>query len=195
MRQAKMNRKTQETEITIALTLEGEGKSTVNTGIGFLDHMLTLLARHGRMNLEISAVGDLQVDGHHTTEDIGIVLGQVIARALGDKRGIRRYGSATVPMDEALVSSNVDLSGRPYLVFNAEFGGRMTGDFETQLTEEFFRAVAFNAGMTLHLNCLYGQNDHHKIEGIFKAFARSLAEAVSIDPTRSEDILSTKGVL
>lgn len=195
MRQAKMNRKTQETEITIALTLEGEGKSTVNTGIGFLDHMLTLLARHGRMDLEINANGDLQVDGHHTTEDIGIVLGQVIARALGDKRGIRRYGSATVPMDEALVTSAVDLSGRPYLVFNAEFSGIMTGDFETQLTEEFFRAVAFNAGMTLHLNCLYGQNDHHKIEGLFKAFARSLAEAVSIDPTRSEDILSTKGIL
>jgi imidazoleglycerol-phosphate dehydratase len=195
MRQAKMNRKTQETEITIALTLEGEGKSTINTGIGFLDHMLTLLARHGRMDMEINANGDLQVDGHHTTEDIGIVLGQVIARALGDKRGIRRYGFATVPMDEALVSSTVDLSGRPYLVFNATFGSLMTGDFETQLTEEFFRAVAFNAGMTLHLNCLYGQNDHHKIEGLFKAFARSLAEAVSIDPTRSEDILSTKGVL
>jgi imidazoleglycerol-phosphate dehydratase len=195
MRQAKMNRKTQETEIVVALSLEGEGTSRIATGIGFLDHMLTLLARHARLDLEITANGDLQVDGHHTTEDIGIVLGQVIARALGDKRGIRRYGHAVVPMDETLASATIDLSGRPFLVFNASFGGVLTGDFETQLTEEFFRAVAFNAGMTLHLNCLYGTNDHHKIEGLFKAFARSLAEAVSIDPARAGDILSTKGIL
>jgi imidazoleglycerol-phosphate dehydratase len=195
MRQAKMNRKTQETEIVVALTLEGEGASRIATGIGFLDHMLTLLARHARFDLEITANGDLQVDGHHTTEDIGIVLGQAIARALGDKRGIRRYGHAVVPMDETLVSAAIDLSGRTFLVFNASFGGALAGDFETQMTEEFFRAVAFNAGMTLHLNCLYGSNDHHKIEGLFKAFARSLAEAVSIDPARAEEILSTKGIL
>jgi len=195
MRQAKMSRKTQETEITVALTLEGEGRANVSTGIGFLDHMLTLLARHARLDLEVTAIGDLTVDGHHTTEDIGIVLGQVIARALGDKRGIRRYGYAVIPMDEALLSAAVDLSGRPFLVFNASFTSGQTGDFETQLTEEFFRALAFNAGMTLHLSCHYGQNDHHKIEGLFKAFARSLADSVAIDPTRAGDILSTKGVL
>jgi len=195
MRQAKMNRKTQETEISVALTLEGEGNSHIATGIGFLDHMLTLLARHAHIDLEVKANGDLNVDGHHTVEDIGIVLGQVIARALGDKRGIRRYGSADIPMDEALISSALDLSGRPYLVFKAEFGSSRVGDFETQLTEEFFRAVAFNAGMTLHLTCHYGLNDHHKIEGLFKAFARSLGEAVAIDPARADSILSTKGVL
>ncbi len=195
MRQATINRKTQETEITIALTLEGEGIAKIDTGIGFLDHMLTLLARHGRLNLEVAAKGDLQVDGHHTTEDIGIVLGQAIARALGDKRGIRRYGSASVPMDEALVTAALDISGRSFLVFNVSFSGVRTGDFETQLAEEFFRAVAFNAGLTLHLTCEYGQNDHHIIEAMFKAFARSLADAVSIDPNRADDILSTKGVL
>lgn len=195
MRQTKMSRKTQETEITVDLTLEGTGSANVSTGIGFLDHMLTLLARHAHLDLEITAAGDLQVDGHHTTEDIGIVLGQVIARALGDKRGIRRYGYSVVPMDEALLSSAIDLSGRPFLVFNAAFSSGQTGDFETQLTEEFFRAVAFNAGMTLHLTCHYGQNDHHKIEGLFKAFARSLADAVAIDPARSGEVLSTKGVL
>jgi len=195
MRQAKLNRKTQETEISVALTLEGEGKATVATGIGFLDHMLTLLARHANLDLEIMANGDLQVDGHHTVEDVGIVLGQVIARAMGDKRGIRRYGSAAVPMDEALVTSVLDISGRPFLVFNVPFRNEMVGDFATELTEEFFRAVAFNAGMTLHLNCQYGQNDHHKIEGVFKAFACSLREAASIDPTRPNAIPSTKGVL
>ncbi len=195
MRHAKMNRKTQETEIFISLTLEGKGISTIATGIGFLDHMLTLLAKHANLDLEVAASGDLQVDGHHTAEDIGIVLGQVIARALGDKLGIRRYGYAVVPMDEALATSALDLSGRPYLVFKAEFDSDMVGDFATQLTEEFFRALAFNAGMTLHLNCQYGQNDHHKIEGLFKAFARSLAEAVSIDPAHADVIPSTKGVL
>lgn len=195
MRQAKMSRKTQETEITVALTVEGSGHAEISTGIGFLDHMLTLLARHAHIDLEVSATGDLQVDGHHTTEDVGIVLGQVIARALGDKRGIRRYGYAVVPMDEALLSSAIDLSGRPFLVFNASFASGQTGDFETQLTEEFFRAVAFNAGMTMHLTCHYGSNDHHKIEGLFKAFARSLADAVAIDPARTGEILSTKGIL
>jgi imidazoleglycerol-phosphate dehydratase len=195
MRQAKMNRKTQETEIAIALNLDGAGLSSVSTGIGFLDHMLTLLAKHARMDLEVTASGDLKVDGHHTTEDVGIVLGQVISRTLGDKRGIRRYGHAMVPMDETLVSVTVDLSGRPYLVFNTDFRGSQVGDFETQLTEEFFRAVAANAGMTLHMNCHYGQNDHHKVEGLFKAFARALAEAAAIDPARADIVLSTKGTL
>lgn len=195
MRQAKMNRKTQETDISIAITLEGEGSSRIETGIGFLDHMLTLLARHANLDLEVIANGDLQVDGHHTAEDIGIVLGQVLATALGDKRGIRRYGHAVIPMDEALISSTLDFSGRPFLVFKAEFSNDMVGDFDTQLTEEFFRALAFNAGMTLHLDCHYGKNDHHKIEGLFKAFARSLGEAVSIDPARADVIMSTKGVL
>lgn len=195
MRQAKMNRKTQETEIAISLTIDGSGTSRISTGIGFLDHMLVLLAKHANLDLEISASGDLQVDGHHTTEDIGIVLGQVIARSLGDKRGIRRYGHAVVPMDEALVSATLDISGRPYLVFQAEFTSALVGDFETQLTEEFFRALVFNAGITAHLTCHYGQNDHHKIEGLFKAFARSFTEAAAIDPDRPEAILSTKGVL
>ncbi|HBP39026.1 MAG TPA: imidazoleglycerol-phosphate dehydratase HisB [Clostridiales bacterium] len=195
MRQAKMNRKTQETEITLSLNLDGEGTSRVNTGIGFLDHMLVLFARHAHVDLEITASGDLQVDGHHTTEDVGIVLGQAIARALHEKRGIRRFGYAVVPMDESLASAAIDLSGRACLVFNAEFQGVRVGEFETQLTGEFFRALINNASMTLHLNCLYGTNDHHKIEALFKAFARSFAEAAAIDPSRPDTVLSTKGTL
>ena len=195
MRQSTINRKTQETEITITVTFDGRGRSSVDTGIGFLDHMLTLLARHAGLDLEVKAVGDLHVDGHHTVEDIGIVLGQAISGALGEKRGIRRYGQATLPMDEALLSSVIDLSGRPFFVFNARFDHGKVGDFDTQLTEEFFRAVAFNAGMTLHLPCHYGNNDHHKIEGLFKAFAHSLATAASIDSSLAGEVLSTKGVL
>ncbi|MGI6326726.1 MAG: imidazoleglycerol-phosphate dehydratase HisB [Saccharofermentanales bacterium] len=195
MRQSTINRKTQETEITVTVTFDGQGRSSVDTGIGFLDHMLTLLARHAGLDLEIKAVGDLHVDGHHTVEDIGIILGQAISDALGEKRGIRRYGQATLPMDEALLSSVLDLSGRPFFVFNARFDHGMVGGFDTQLTEEFFRAVAFNAGMTLHLICHYGNNDHHKIEGLFKAFAHSLACAASIDPSLAGEVLSTKGVL
>jgi imidazoleglycerol-phosphate dehydratase len=195
MRQAKISRKTKETDVTIELTLEGDGQSALSTSIGFLDHMLTLLAKHAQINLVVQATGDLHVDGHHTAEDIGIVLGQALARALGDKRGIRRYGYSVVPMDEALATAVLDMSGRPYLVFNAQFINDRVGDFATELTEEFFRAVAFHAGMTLHISCQYGQNDHHKIEAMFKAFARALAEAVSIDPARPDAILSTKGVL
>jgi imidazoleglycerol-phosphate dehydratase len=195
MRQAQISRQTRETDVAVELTLEGDGAASVATSIGFLDHMLTLLAKHAGLSLAVRASGDLQVDGHHTAEDIGIVLGQALAQALGDKRGIRRYGQAAVPMDEALATAVLDISGRPYLVFNARFTNPMAGDFATELTEEFFRAVAFQAGLTLHLDCPYGQNDHHKIEALFKAFARALAQAVAIDPARPDEVLSTKGML
>jgi imidazoleglycerol-phosphate dehydratase len=195
MRIAQHNRKTQETNIQISLQLEGEGRSEISTGIGFLDHMLTLLARHSQFDLTVRAEGDLIVDGHHTVEDVGIVLGLVLARALGDKRGIQRYGHAVIPMDEALLSATVDLSGRPFFVYQVELRGPQVGDFDTQLTEEFFRALAFNAGMTLHLTCQYGKNDHHIIEGLFKALARALHDAVKIDPLRADQIPSTKGML
>ncbi len=195
MRTAQLDRKTQETRIQIALELEGEGRSDISTGIGFFDHMLTLLAKHGQFNLTVRAEGDLMVDGHHTVEDVGIVLGQVFARALGDKRGVIRYGHAVIPMDEALLAATVDLSGRPFIVYQASPGGPLVGDFDTQLAEEFFRAFAFNAGITLHLTCHYGKNDHHIIEGLFKALARALNEAVRIDTQRADQIPSTKGVL
>lgn len=195
MREARLNRKTNETDVSVSLKLEGEGRSSIATSIGFLDHMLTLLARHAQIDLDVQAVGDLQVDGHHTAEDIGIVLGKALAESLGDKRGIKRYGHAVIPMDEALATATLDVSGRPYLVFTARFDNPLVGDFATELTEEFFRAVAFNAGITLHISCQYGQNDHHKIEAMFKAFARALAQAVTIDQARPDDILSTKGVL
>lgn len=195
MRTAQLTRRTLETDITASLEIDGSGEATVQTGIGFLDHMLILLARHGGLTLKVSAAGDLDVDTHHTVEDIGIVIGQLIARAVGDKRGIRRYASETIPMDEALVQAVVDVSGRPYLVFRAEFKAPTVGAFETQMTEEFFRAVAFNAGLTLHLSCLYGSNDHHIIEGLFKAFGRCLRTALSIDPASPDAIPSTKGML
>jgi imidazoleglycerol-phosphate dehydratase len=195
MRQAEMTRETQETRIHVRLNLDGRGEASLSTGIGFLDHMLTLLARHARIDLEVDALGDLQVDDHHTVEDIGIVIGKAIALALKDKRGICRYGQATIPMDETIVQAVLDLSGRPYLVFQAEFRSDQVGGFSTQMTAEFFRALAYNAGMTLHLTCPYGSNDHHKIEAMFKAFARSLRDAAAIDPDHAEDIPSTKGVL
>jgi len=195
MRQAEMTRETQETRIRVRLDLDGRGEATLSTGIGFLDHMLTLLARHARIDLEVDALGDLQVDDHHTVEDTGIVIGKVIALALKDKRGISRYGQASIPMDETIAHAALDLSGRPYLVFQAEFGSDKVGGFSTQMTAEFFRALAYNAGMTLHLSCPYGMNDHHKIEAMFKAFARSLRDAVAIDPNHAGDIPSTKGVL
>ena len=195
MRTAQFNRKTSETSIQVTLELEGEGRSNISTGIGFLDHMLILLAKHGQFNLTVQAEGDLMIDGHHTVEDVGIVLGQVFARALGDKRGIQRYGHAVIPMDEALLTATVDLSGRPFMVYQVTLSSPQVGDFDTQLTEEFFRAFAFNAGMTLHLTCQYGKNDHHIIEGLFKALARALNEAVRIDTQRADQIPSTKGVL
>ena len=190
-----VKRVTSETKISLKFCLDGSGNGKIETGVGFFDHMLTLLAKHAQFDLTIRAEGDLMVDGHHTVEDVGIVLGQTIARALGDKRGINRYGQALIPMDEALLEAIVDLSGRPFIVYQAEHRAPAVGDFDTQLAEEFFRALAFNAGMTLHLSCRYGKNDHHIIEGLFKALSRALSEAIRIDPARAGQIPSTKGVL
>lgn len=193
-RKAYIERKTGETDIKLNINIDGEGKSSIDTGIGFFDHMLNLFSKHGFLNLNIQAKGDLHVDNHHTIEDVGIVLGQAIKEALGDKKGIKRYGMAYVPMDEALAMVVIDLSSRPFLVFDAEFSSEKIGNFDTQMIEEFFRAVAFNAGMTLHVKVLYGKNDHHKTEAIFKAFGRALDEAVKADK-RISGVMSTKGIL
>lgn len=193
-RTATVNRKTGETDITISIDLDGSGKSEVNTGIGFFDHMLTAFARHGFFDLDVRVTGDLEVDGHHSVEDTGIVLGQAIAQALGDKRGIKRYGSMILPMDETLVMSAVDLCGRPYFVMDAAFKAPTVGELDTQLVQEFFYSVSYAAMMNLHLRVITGINDHHKIEAMFKAFARALDEAVTIDP-RVEGVPSTKGSL
>lgn len=194
-RTAAVERNTKETKIKATLNLDGNGNSDIKTGIGFLDHMLDLLTRHSGMDMSVFCDGDLFVDGHHTTEDIGIVIGKMIAEALGDKRGINRYGFASIPMDEALATCSLDISGRAFLVLKAEFGGEYVGEFATELVEEFFRAMAFNAGITLHINCEYGANDHHKIEAIFKAFARALRIAITVDERFKDEIPSTKGVL
>lgn len=191
-RSANISRKTKETDITALLMLDG-GEVKINTGIGFLDHMLTALAVHGGFGLRLDAKGDLFVDGHHTAEDVGIVLGKAFSKALGDKSGIMRYGSAFIPMDESLGFCSVDISGRPFLVFNAEFKNERVGEFDTCLTEEFMRAFAFNAGITLHLRVEYGSNDHHKIEALFKALAYALKQAVK--PNTDGMVVSTKGVL
>lgn len=192
-RTAEITRKTKETDITLSLDLDDGGKVSINTGIGFLDHMLTALAVHGGFSLTVKCDGDLYVDGHHTTEDIGIVLGKAFAQALGDKAGIMRYGSAFIPMDEALAFCALDISARPFLVFNAQFTNAMIGQYDSCLTEEFMRAFAFNAGITLHLRCEYGSNDHHKTEALFKALAYALKTAVR----RNTDgaAVSTKGML
>ena len=195
MRNAQLTRTTNETTVRVHLDVDGLGTSEIDTGIGFFDHMLDLLARHGGLDLTVAASGDLRVDGHHTVEDVGIVIGKTIAAALGEKRGINRYGHAVIPMDETLATCALDISGRPFLVVKADYAGERVGDFDTSLTEEFFRALAFNAGITLHLSCEYGTNDHHKIEAMFKAFARALRMAASIDPDFSDRIPSTKGVL
>lgn len=192
MRTATVSRKTRETDINLTLNLDGTGKNSIETGIGFFDHMLTALAVHSGMDFSLSAVGDLFVDSHHTVEDTGIVIGKAFAEAVGQKIGIARYGSAYIPMDEALGFCAVDISGRPFLVFNAEFSDDRIGDFDTCLAEEFFRAFAFNAGITMHINLLYGKNDHHKCEAIFKAAAHALKQAIAL---RNGDVLSTKGVL
>ena len=191
-RTAEINRKTKETDISVKLDLGG-GAVNINTGIGFLDHMLTALGVHGGFGLEVSCKGDLHVDGHHTAEDVGIVLGLAFKEALGDKSGIMRYGSAYIPMDEALGFCALDISARPFLVFNAEFTNERVGEFDTCLTEEFMRAFAFNAGITLHLRVEYGSNDHHKIEALFKALAYALKAAVRLNADGST--VSTKGVL
>ena len=192
MRTAEIKRKTKETDIEVFVKLDGEGKVSVNTGIGFFDHMLTAFGVHSGIDLQVDVTGDLYVDGHHTVEDIGIVLGQAFAKALGDKAGIARYGSAFVPMDEALGFCALDISGRPFLAFNAEFNDDRIGEYDTWLTEEFFRAFAFNSGITLHIRKEYGKNDHHVAEAIFKAVAHALKEAMEI---KGDKILSTKGVL
>lgn len=191
---AQLDRKTYETNITIEVNLDGEGIYNIETGIGFFNHMLTLAAKHGIMDLNVKAEGDLYVDAHHTVEDVGIALGKCIDKALGDKEGIKRYGTSFLPMDETLALVSMDLSGRPYLVFEAEFNSPMVGEMDTELVEEFFRAVAFNAGITLHAKVLYGKNAHHMIEALFKAFGRALREAVTKDE-RIKGVMSTKGSL
>ena len=195
MRKAEVTRKTAETDIRLALCLDGAGKARIHTGVGFLDHMLTLLAAHGRFDLDLECAGDTRVDDHHSTEDVGIALGEAFRLALGDKRGVCRYGSMLLPMDEALVACAVDLSGRSLLRFDLRLPAQKVGTFDTELTEEFFRALAHNARMTLHIRKLSGSNSHHIIEGAFKSVARSLRQAVRPDPDCPEEIPSTKGVL
>ena len=195
MRTAEILRKTGETDIALRLNLDGTGKGNIATGCGFLDHMLTLFARHGRFDLEISCKGDTWVDDHHTVEDIGIALGQAFAQALGDKRGIYRYGDVALPMDETLILSAVDISGRGYLGYALQITAQKVGTFDTELVEEFWLAFIRNAQVTLHIRQLAGINSHHIIEGAFKSVARSLRSAVAIDPVAAGEIPSTKGVL
>ena len=195
MRTANIIRKTAETDITVELSLDANGNSTVASGCGFLDHMLTLFAKHGGFDLTVSCQGDTQVDYHHTAEDIGIALGQAFAQALGDKRGIVRYGSQILPMDEALILSAVDLSGRDYLGYDLCIPAQKVGDFDTELVQEFWYGFVRNAACTLHIRQLAGANSHHIIEGTFKSVARSLRQAVAIDPANTQSIPSTKGVL
>lgn len=190
MREAKINRATKETDITLSLNIDGKGEHQISTGVGFFDHMLTAFSVHSGFDLNISCVGDLQVDCHHTIEDIGIVLGLAFAEAVSDKSGINRYGNFFIPMDEALAQCSIDISGRPYLVFNAEFREAKAGDMDTAMVEEFFRAFAMNAKITLHINLLYGKNDHHMVEAIFKAFAHALKAAAAKD---GNGVLSSKG--
>ncbi len=195
MREASIARKTTETEIDIRIRLDGEGRYSVSTGVGFLDHMLEQLARHGLVDLELKAKGDLHIDAHHTTEDTGIAVGQAVSAALGDRKGIRRYGHAYVPMDEALVRVALDLSNRPYLIWHVELPAQKLGTMDTELFREWFQAFAQHAGATLHVECLYGTNTHHIVEACFKALARALRAAVEIDPRRSDTVPSTKGSL
>ena len=195
MRTAEIKRKTAETDITLTLNLDGQGVSTVDTGCGFLDHMLTLFARHGRFDLTVSCKGDTYVDDHHTTEDIGIALGQAFRQALADKRGINRYGSMILPMDEALILTAVDLSGRGYLGYELQVPAQKVGSFDTELVEEFWLGFTRNAECALHIRQLAGRNSHHSLEGAFKSAGRSFREAVAIDPDFAQEIPSTKGVL
>lgn len=195
MRVSSISRKTAETDITLKINLDGEGKSVIDTDCGFLDHMLTLFAKHGRFDLEVKCVGDIEVDYHHTVEDIGIVLGSAIKEALGDMRGIKRYASFILPMDETLIMSAVDISGRSHLVYNLQIPTERVGDFDTELAKEFFISVVRNADITLHINQIEGENSHHIIEGTFKSVARSLKAAVELDQKYINEIPSTKGVL
>ena len=193
-RSASISRDTSETSITIELDIDGEGKYDIDTGIGFFDHMLTMIAKHGMVDLKVKAKGDLYVDFHHTVEDIGIVMGQCIKKALLSKDKIKRYGTFFIPMDECLEMVSIDLSGRPFLVFEADLKSQKVGEMDTELIEEFFRALAFNSDMTLHVKSLYGKNTHHVIEGMFKAFGHAFKEAYTID-SEIKGVLSTKGVI
>ena len=196
MRSGNVMRETKETKIDLTIALDGSGRADVESGIGFFNHMLTLFAAHGRFDLVLNCAGDIEVDGHHSVEDIGIALGQAVHKALGDKKGITRYGTFFLPMDETLVMVSLDISGRPFLVYDA--GGAMApmiGKYDTELTEEFLRAFAFNAGITLHVKVMYGTNSHHKVEAIFKALGRALHAAVKINPETADEIPSTKGML
>ena len=191
---AALTRKTKETDISVSINLDGTGKSQVNTGVGFFDHMLSGFSKHGFFDLKMQCDGDLEVDCHHTIEDCGIVLGNAIKEALGDKKGIKRFGSSILPMDETLVLCAIDLSGRPYLVFDGDFTAERVGYMDTEMVKEFFYAISYSAGMNLHIKVLQPGNNHHMIEAMFKAFGRALDEAASHDP-RITDILSTKGSL
>lgn len=195
MRKAEVKRETRETQISVSLDLDGKGSHDVKSGIGFLDHMLEQLARHSLFDIVVSAKGDLHIDMHHTTEDIGIVLGQAVARALGERRGIRRFASVHLAMDEALTRVVIDVSGRPYLVWNVALPRARLGEFDTELVREWFHAFAQNAGITLHVEALYGDNTHHMVESCFKGLARALREAVAIDEGASDAVPSTKGTL
>ncbi len=195
MRTAQITRTTKETDIRLTLNLDGTGKSAIHSGVGFLDHMLTLFAKHGRFDLDLTCNGDTEVDDHHSVEDIGIALGQAFEQALGDKRGIVRYGSFILPMDETLILSAVDISGRSYLNFDLHIPTQKVGTFDTELTEEFFLGFVRNANLTLHLKQLEGKNSHHIIEGTFKSFGRTMKQAVAIDENFRDEIPSTKGVL
>jgi imidazoleglycerol-phosphate dehydratase len=195
MRKASVKRKTKETDVEVAIDLDGEGRASVATGIGFLDHMLDLLARHSRVDLDIKAKGDLHIDHHHTTEDVGIALGQALKQALGDMKGITRYADVHVPMDEALTRVALDISGRPFLVFEVPFVRAKIGTFDTALVQEWFQAFAMNAAVTLHVSTLYGSNDHHIAESCFKGLARALRAALAIDPRAANEVPSTKGTL
>jgi imidazoleglycerol-phosphate dehydratase len=194
-RRAEVSRTTAETDIQATMVLDGTGRSSIATGIGFLDHMLTALAKHAMLDLTVKAVGDLHIDCHHTTEDVGIVLGQALRQALGDKRGIRRYGHAMIPMDEALAEAALDISGRPFLAWSVPIERPKVGEMDTELFEEFFRAFAFNAGLTLHVTLKAGTNAHHIAEACFKALARALRMALELDPRAPDAVPSTKGVL
>jgi imidazoleglycerol-phosphate dehydratase len=195
MRKASVKRATKETDVEVAVDLDGSGAASIATGIGFLDHMLDLLARHSRIDLDIKAKGDLHVDHHHTTEDVGIALGQAVKKALGDMKGITRYADVHVPMDEALTRVALDISGRPFLVFNVDFVRAKIGAFDTALVQEWFQAFAVNAALTLHVAMLYGSNDHHIAESCFKGLARALRTAVAIDSRAAHEVPSTKGTL
>jgi imidazoleglycerol-phosphate dehydratase len=194
-RRATIARKTSETDVTVTVNLDGEGRAKVATGIGFFDHMLDQLARHSLIDIKVAARGDLHIDFHHTTEDVGIALGQAIKEALGDKKGIRRYASADLPMDGTLTRAAVDVSGRPFLVWRVEFTRDKVGEMDTELFREFFQAFAMNAGITLHVETFYGDNNHHIAESAFKALARALRDAIEIDPRQAGRVPSTKGTL